>query len=142
MKTKLGLVGVMLGVAVVAGCGGGGGGSGPSGSTGTGSGSSSFACDYANYAGSGAHWCWAYSATGYDVSQAYSQACVSAKGTSVAACSTTDALGKCTFSASGGGITITNTIFYYKSANLTAMSAEQSCKDNGKNGVTATWTAL
>ncbi len=126
-------------VAFVAGCGSKGDSAG-AGTSGSGSGSGGTGCDYANYGGSGMHVCWTWSWSGYDFSSVYASQCSQAKGTAITACSQTDAVGKCTFSATANGYTIATTVFYYKPTS--AADAEKGCKANNNANVTATWTAF
>jgi hypothetical protein len=126
------------------GTGTGGSGAGTGGTGGASGGASMFACDYSNYAGTGYHWCWTWDASNVPspgtLISAYQMSCTQSMGMSVTACPTSGAVGKCTFTSTSGGQTVSQTIFYY--APITTQIAQQACMTNNQGGVTATWTPL
>jgi hypothetical protein len=125
--------------------GGTGGSAATGGTTGTGgssgSGAAKFSCDYNTQ---GAHFCVTYDGGNIPsptaVVQAWQSACTTGMGMSVTACSTTGAIGKCTFTSNSGGYSVSQTIFYYPP--LTAATGMQLCMGNNASGVTVTWTPL
>ena len=99
------------------GTSGSGGSSATGGTGGSSGGASTFACDYANYSGTNTHWCWSWDASSVPsaaaVISAYQMACTQGMGTAVTACSTSGAVGKCTFTSTTGSYSVSQTIFYY-----------------------------
>ena len=130
-----------------AGSGGAGGTGGSSGAGGSGtggssdSGSATYSCDVNQ---TGVHYCLTYDASNIPsaapVIASWQTACTTGGGTTVTTCPTAGAIGKCTFTSSSTGYSVSQTIYYYPPA--TTMAGMQLCMGNNGNGVTATWTPL
>jgi hypothetical protein len=84
------------------------------------------ACDVTE---GGVHVCITFTSSSPSELMAEKEACTSASGTMVGACSGTNALGTCSVSA--GGITEAET--FYTTSGLTAAAAQMACTDDGGN---------
>jgi hypothetical protein len=135
----LGLLGsVAIGCLITfgAGCGGD---DDDKGDGGGGGGSATYSCNYTTQG-----LCWTWNAgnvpSSANVVSAWQNACTMGMGMTVAACPTSGAVGKCTFTTTSGGYSISQTVYYYPP--LTAATGMQSCMTNNQGSVTATWTPL
>lgn len=138
------VLGLALGCGSDNGKGNGNDGGGAGGAGGGAGGGSMFACDYANYSGTGYHWCWTWDASNFPMPAqllaGYQSACTQGMGTPVAACSTSGAVGKCTFTTVNGAYSIAQSIFYY--APIDRATAMQACMVQNAQGTTASWTSF